>query len=117
MVALAAVAVAFLQGGIASMLDAPQLRSLGRLFYEPLWVFHRGDAAVDRLSELTAKRILVGPAGSGTNRLAIKLHEDQMSIEDLHDHIVGAGARIRMFQPEAMDMETAFMKLTEGKTA
>ena len=27
------------------------------------------------------------------------------------------GARIRMFQPDAMDMETAFMKLTEGKTA
>jgi len=51
------------------------------------------------------------------DRLAIKLHEDQTSIEDLHDHLVGAGARIRMFQPEAMDMETAFMKLTEGKTA
>jgi ABC-2 type transport system ATP-binding protein len=51
------------------------------------------------------------------DRLAIKLHEDQMSIEDLHGHIVAAGARIRMFQPEAMDMETAFMKLTEGKTA
>jgi ABC-2 type transport system ATP-binding protein len=51
------------------------------------------------------------------DRLAIRLHEDQTSIEDLHDHLVSAGARIRMFQPEAMDMETAFMKLTEGKTA
>jgi ABC-2 type transport system ATP-binding protein len=51
------------------------------------------------------------------DRLAIRLHEDQTSIEDLHDHLVTAGARIRMFQPEAMDMETAFMKLTEGKTA
>jgi ABC-2 type transport system ATP-binding protein len=51
------------------------------------------------------------------DRLAIRLHEDQTSIEDLHDHLVAAGARIRMFQPEAMDMETAFMKLTEGKTA
>ena len=28
-----------------------------------------------------------------------------------------SGARIRMFQPDAMDMETAFMKLTEGRTA
>jgi len=51
------------------------------------------------------------------DRIAIKLHEDQLSIEDLHDRIHGLGARIRMFQPEAMDMETAFMKLTEGKTA
>ncbi len=28
-----------------------------------------------------------------------------------------AGGRIRMYQPEAMDMETAFMKLTQGTTA
>ncbi|MFO1021163.1 MAG: ABC transporter ATP-binding protein [Planctomycetales bacterium] len=52
-----------------------------------------------------------------TDRLAIKLHEDQLSIEDLHARLCLLGARIRMFQPEAMDMETAFMKLTEGKTA
>ena len=52
-----------------------------------------------------------------TDRLAIRLHEDELPIEDLHDQIHGLGGRIRMFQPEAMDMETAFMKLTEGKTA
>jgi len=51
------------------------------------------------------------------DRLAIRLREDQTSIEDLHDAIHNLGLRIRMFQPEAMDMETAFMKLTEGKTA
>ena len=52
-----------------------------------------------------------------TDRIAIKLREDDMSIEDLHEAIHSTGARIRMYQPEAMDMETAFMKLTEGKTA
>ena len=51
------------------------------------------------------------------DRIAMRLHEDQISIEDLHQSLVESGARIRMFQPEAMDMETAFMKLTEGKTA
>lgn len=54
---------------------------------------------------------------SQTDRLAIRIHEEDLSIEDLHDHIHSFGARIRMFQSEAMDMETAFMKLTEGKTA
>ncbi len=29
----------------------------------------------------------------------------------------GLGARVRMFQPDAMDMETAFMKLTEGRVS
>ncbi|RPI81218.1 MAG: ABC transporter ATP-binding protein [Planctomycetaceae bacterium] len=59
----------------------------------------------------------VESAEAQVDRLAIRLHEDQTSIEDLHAHLVRFGARIRMFQPEAMDMETAFMKLTEGKTA
>jgi ABC-2 type transport system ATP-binding protein len=51
------------------------------------------------------------------DRWAIQLHEDQMSVADLHQALVDEKARISMYQPEAMDMETAFMKLTEGKTA
>src|SRR5205814_1999557 len=81
---------------------------------------HKLHAPVDALSRGTKQRLSLAGVNSvevQVDRLAIKLHEDQTSIEDLHDHLVGAGARIRMFQPEAMDMETAFMKLTEGKTA
>ena len=52
-----------------------------------------------------------------TDRISVRLDEDTSSIEDFHDQVHELGARIRMFQPEAMDMETAFMKLTEGKTA
>ena len=75
---------------------------------------HRvNEALVARLKEVPG----VNSVEEQVDRLAIRLHEDQTSIEDLHDHLVSAGARIRMFQPEAMDMETAFMKLTEGKTA
>ena len=51
------------------------------------------------------------------DRWSIRLHEDQTSVADLHQALVEEKARITMFQPEAMDMETAFMKLTEGKTA
>ncbi|HCO25821.1 ABC transporter ATP-binding protein [Gimesia maris] len=51
------------------------------------------------------------------DRLAIQLQEDQLSVEDLHARLAATGAKIRMFQAEAMDMETVFMKLTEGKTA
>jgi ABC-2 type transport system ATP-binding protein len=51
------------------------------------------------------------------DRVAVQLREDECSVEDLLDAIHALGARIRMFQPDAMDMETAFMKLTEGKTA
>ena len=57
----------FLQGGIATAADAPQLRSLGRVMYEPLWIFQRADLTLERLSDLKGKRVLVGPAGGGTN--------------------------------------------------
>ena len=52
-----------------------------------------------------------------TDRVAIRLREDELAVEDLHSELVNLGCKIRMFQPEAMDMETAFMKLTEGVTA
>jgi ABC-2 type transport system ATP-binding protein len=70
--------------------------------------------------ELAAKiRALPHVAGvdEQPDRLAVQLREDEMSAEDLLDAIHALGARVRMFQPDAMDMETAFMKLTEGKTA
>jgi ABC-2 type transport system ATP-binding protein len=51
------------------------------------------------------------------DRLAIQLHEDKLPVEELLAQLHQFGAKVRMFQPEAMDMETAFMKLTEGKTA
>ena len=51
------------------------------------------------------------------DRLALQLDERKLEPEDLLVSLHGLGARIQMFQPEAMDMETAFMKLTEGRTA
>jgi TRAP-type uncharacterized transport system substrate-binding protein len=68
-----AVHAGFVQGGIASSKDAPGLLSVGRVAYEPLWVFYSGSARLERLTELKGKRILVGPAGSGTSALAIRL--------------------------------------------
>ena len=70
--------------------------------------------------ELAARiRAIRGVAGldEQADRYGVQLKQDEMSPEDLLDAIHALGARIRMFQPDAMDMETAFMKLTEGKTA
>jgi TRAP-type uncharacterized transport system substrate-binding protein len=63
----------FVQGGLASSKEAPGLLSVGRVAYEPLWVFYSGSAKLERLTELKGKRILVGPAGGGTAALALKL--------------------------------------------
>jgi uncharacterized protein len=63
----------FVQGGLASSKSAPGLLSVGRIAYEPLWVFYTGTARLERLTSLKGKRILVGPAGSGTASLAMRL--------------------------------------------
>src|SRR5262245_2851111 len=44
--------IGFVQGGLATGKDAPTLRSMGRVAYEPLWVFYRGADSIDRLSQL-----------------------------------------------------------------
>jgi ABC-2 type transport system ATP-binding protein len=76
--------------------------------------------AVDESDELLARiRTLPGVESveRQADRIAVSLREDSGAVENLHDGLVGLGARLRMFQPEALDMETAFMKLTEGRTA
>jgi ABC-2 type transport system ATP-binding protein len=52
-----------------------------------------------------------------SDRLSIRVRAESLPPEDLLDHIRAFGARVRMFQPEAMELETAFMKLTEGAIA
>jgi len=49
------------------------------------------------------------------DRISIHIREEELPPDELLARLVALGARIHMFQPEAMDMETAFMKLTEGK--
>ncbi len=47
--------------------------SVGRIAYEPLWVFYAGSGRLERLTDLKGKRILVGPAGGGTSGLALRM--------------------------------------------
>ena len=61
------------QGGTAPPKGAPELLSLGRIAYEPIWLFYSGAAPLTRLADLKGKRVLVGPAGSGTNSIALRL--------------------------------------------
>lgn len=65
--------VGFLQGGITSEKESPDLESLGTVFYEPLWFFYRGAAPGRGLEALRGRKISIGPEGSGTRVLALEL--------------------------------------------
>ncbi len=65
--------LALVQGGVGGEETYPGLESLGAVFYEPLWVFVRRTDAETRLAELRGLRIAIGPEGSGTRALALRL--------------------------------------------
>ena len=71
-----AVDLAFVQGGTGSSADADILSSLGSLYYEPLWVFYRGEQTLTRITQLQDKRIAIGEPGSGTHAIAELLLAD-----------------------------------------
>ena len=72
--------VGFVQGGVIEPKGDPDeedtdsaLVSLGSVFFEPVWVFYRGDRRFDRLTDLKGKRIAIGQEGSGVRQLAQQL--------------------------------------------
>lgn len=67
------ISVGFIQGGSASADDGKDLMSLGSMYYEPLWVFYRGNETIDRVTQLQGKKLAVGPDGSGTRKLALQI--------------------------------------------
>lgn len=64
--------VGFFQGGSAYSANAPNLISLGAIYYEPLWIFYRGQETQD-LAGLHGKKLAIGPPESGTHSLALQL--------------------------------------------
>ena len=67
--------IAFVQGSMKSLVENTELVSLGSLFFEPLWIFHRADLELKRLPDLKGLRIAVGEEGGGTRILALRLLE------------------------------------------
>lgn len=78
----------FIKGGLAGSLqgrlasekakdwherELDKLRSIGRMMYEPIWVFSRATLQIENLRDLKDKRILVGLRQSGSRRIANQL--------------------------------------------
>ncbi len=73
--------LAFVQGGASETIrtqaeeERERVESLGSLFFEPVWVFYRGDAIKNftMLTQLRGKRVNIGARGSGTPGLFMRL--------------------------------------------
>src|SRR5499433_1895649 len=66
----------FVQGGTAEAAPTEGLLSLGSLYYEPVWLFHKKNRLLRGLNELRGLSIQVGEEGSGIRPLAMRLLRD-----------------------------------------
>ncbi len=75
-------------------------------------------ARIENLSDSLFAAIKALPGvlsvSSEPDRLSIEIDENLLPLAELNARLVGLGARVQSFQPEAMDMESAFLRLTEG---
>ena len=67
------VQVALIQDGTVGKDEAPELESLGTLFYEPLWIFHRSELQILTPADLRGRKVSIGPVDSGTRALMLEL--------------------------------------------
>jgi TRAP-type uncharacterized transport system substrate-binding protein len=89
------VTVGLLQNGLTSPKESPELESLGTVFYEVLWFFHRGVIDGPGLQRLRGRTVSVGPEGSGTRTLALSHLRMPLSYTDLLYHLRGHIALVR----------------------
>jgi len=87
--------VGFVQDGLGTPDDAPDLVSLGSLYYEPIWIFYhvkldRGHVPMTRFSHLLGKKIAVGHVGGGTRLLSERILK-AAGVDDKNSHFVDLG--------------------------
>jgi TRAP transporter TAXI family solute receptor len=101
------VSLGLVQGGTGSTVSYEGLQSLGSLFYEPLWVFHRKDLPLEYLFDLRGKRVAIGEEGSGTRPVASQLLQDNQVTQD-NTTFLGLSSKVAAQQLIAGEIDAAF---------
>ena len=111
--------IGFVQGGVVEpteleVEDAENdtgLLSLGSVFYEPVWVFYRGEKTLTRLTELQGKRIAIGQEGSGVRLLA----QQMLSANEIQpdDHLIPLSGLLAAEELQQGRIDAAFIIAAE----
>ena len=101
------VSVGFIQGGTTTRKESPGLESLGTIFYEPLWLFRRGEIG-DGMQGLRGRRLSIGPEGSGGRALALQLLE-RTKVDSIVGELSGFTPQVAAEKLIAGDIDAAFI--------
>ena len=81
------VQVGFIQGGTTTKQDAPNVESLGTVFFEPLWLFYR--SGIGRgIESFRGRRVSIGPEGSGGRAFALEILK-QTKVDTIVGELLG----------------------------
>jgi TRAP-type uncharacterized transport system substrate-binding protein len=101
------VSVGFIQGGTTTKKESPDLESLGTVFYEPLWLFYRGEIG-EGIQALRGRRLSIGPEGSGGRALALELVK-RTKIDSIIGELLGFTPQMAAEKLIAGDIDGAFI--------
>ena len=101
------VSVGFIQGGITTTKESPELESLGTIYYEPLWIFRRVEIG-QGIQELRGRRLSIGPEGSGGRALALQLIA-KTKVDSIIGELSGFTPRVAAEKLIAGEIDAAFI--------
>ena len=101
------ISVGFIQGGTTTRKEAPELESLGTVFYEPLWLFRRGEIG-EGVQALRGRRVSIGPEGSGGRALALRIIE-KTRIDSIIGELSGFAPQVAAERLIAGEIDAAFI--------
>src|SRR5262245_32616261 len=101
------VSVGFIQGGTTTSKEAPELESLGTVFYEPLWLFRRGEIG-EGAQALRGRRLSIGSEGSGGRALAQQIIE-RTRLDSIIGELSGFPPQAAAEKLIAGDIDAAFI--------
>lgn len=99
--------VAFVQDGLGSRQKNPNLSSLGSMFYEPVWVFYRGQDKITRLVHLKGKIIAIGEHGGEAHTMAQKLLKAS-GVDDKNSRLLDMSMNDEVVALRARKVDAAF---------
>jgi TRAP-type uncharacterized transport system substrate-binding protein len=101
------VSVGFIQGGTTTSKEATELESLGTVFYEPLWLFRRGEIG-EGAQALRGRRLSIGSERSGGRALALQIIE-RTRLDSIVGELSGFPPQAAAEKLIAGDVDAAFI--------
>lgn len=95
--------IAFIQGGITPETDEVEFVSLGSVYFEPLWLFVRGEETPSLLSDLRGLKVAIGAEGSGTRAVALELFKDADLMDEVEFFDAGGETAEKMLYNKEID--------------